>query len=362
MRRFLCCVLAALMIVLSAGCGSGPAQQTPAETAAVTEPAAKAETPVVTEPAQTEPVFTGTPYLKASGVMLSIVGETDDLYVGVVPREEVTFESDDETVVTFEGGVLTAVGVGETTVRAIYGDKTVECKAGCLAADEAELKTLGKEVLRSPKRLPPVIDMENPCTDFTDAVIIGDSITLFMFQWEQKYDYLGEVQYLTRGGVSLNGFVLRFKNVFYRGQEMYLEDAIAATGAKKVYIMMGQNDLASKARGKIMDNWNILLERIREKAPDVEIYFQSCIPEFQEDYEVDDKNPRIFAYNDQLREFARENGDHFIDLRYYIEDHQGRMPQCYSQGNYHMNEQGCYVWMQMLRFYAQLEKEGGILQ
>lgn len=357
MKKILLC-LAAVLVVTLAGCGAeaAPQQTQPAAAAAVqTEP-------TVAEMEPTEPVYTGTPYLKASSVMLSVVGETDDIYVGVIPREEVTFESDDETVVTFDGGVLTAVGVGETTVRAIYRDKTVECKAGCLAATEEELRALPKDVLQSPKRLPPEIDMESPCEDFVDAVIIGDSITLYMFQWESKYDYLGEVQYLTRGGVSLNGFVLRFKNAYYRGQEMYLEDAIAATGAKKVYIMMGQNDLSSKARVKIMDNWVTLLGRIREKAPDVEIYMESCIPELSEFLTDNEKNERIFAYNETLREFAKENDCRFIDLCYYIVDHQGKMPHRYNQGNYHINEEGCYVWMQMLRFYAELENEGGILQ
>jgi len=206
-----------------------------------------------------------------------------------------------------------------------------------------------------------VVDMEEPCTDFAEAAIIGDSITYFMFQWETKYDYLGEVTFLARGGVSLNGFVGYFKNIYYRGHEMHLEDAIAQSGVKKIYVMLGQNDLTSKARVKIMDNWVILLDRIREKCPDVEIYLQSCIPELSEDDELNEKNQRIFDYNDTLHEFGRENGCKFIDLEYYITDHQGKLPYEYSQGNYHMNETGCYTWMQILRFYAQLEKEGGDL-
>lgn len=354
MKKILLCTLAVLLAFGICGCADA---QAPEETEATEIVLASETTEASTEPAP-EPAPLGSLFLKASSVTLSVVGETDDIYLGIIPVEDVTFESDDESVVTFENGVLTAVGVGTTTVRASYGDQVAECSAGCLAQTQEELEALDLTILQSPKRLPPVVDMESECTDFDEAVIIGDSITYFMFQWESKYNYLGDVQFLARGGVSLNGFVGYFKNVYFQGKEAYLEDAIAQCGAKKVYMMLGQNDLTSKARVKVMDNWVILLDRIREKSPDAEIYIQSCIPETSEDDALNEKNQRIFTYNETLREFAKENGCHFIDLEYYIEDHQGKMPICYSQGNYHMNESGCYAWMQILRFYARLEKEG----
>ena len=358
MKKILSGLLAVLLLLGCTGC-SGEASA-PAEAAVVSDSPGAA---VSAEPAAetTESVYDGSLFLKASSVTLSVVGETDDIYLGMIPREEITFESDDESIVTFENGVLTAVGVGNTTVRAIYRNQQVECAAGCLAQTQEELEAMDLDVLRQPKRLPPVVDMASECTDFAEAAIIGDSITYFMFQWESKYDYLGEVTFLARGGVSLNGFILHSKNVYYRGKEMYLEDAIAQSGVKKAYIMLGQNDLSSKARTKIMDNWVILLDRIREQSPDVEIYIQSCIPEVSENDKANEKNLRIFEYNDTIREFAKENDCRFIDLQYYIEDHQGKMPECYSQGNYHMNEAGCCAWMQILRFYAQYENEGGIL-
>lgn len=356
MKKFLLCMAAALLIFGICGCSADPSPSDEPTSAQIeTVPPTEAETE---PPAESEPAYEGSLYLKASSVTFSLVGETDDIYLGIIPEEEVTFESDDESVVTFENGVLTAVGVGTTTVRASYKDQVIECSAGCLAQTREELEALDLEILQSPKRLPPAVDMEAECTDFDEAVIIGDSITYFMFQWESKYNYLGDVQFLARGGVSLNGFVGYFKNVYFQGKETYLEDAIALCGAKKVYMMLGQNDLTSKARDKIMDNWVILLDRIREKSPDVEIYIQSCIPETSEDDALNEKNQRIFTYNETLREFAKENGCYFIDLEYYIEDHQGKMPIGYSQGNYHMNESGCYAWMQILRFYARLEKEG----
>lgn len=360
MKKLLYVMLILLLALSLLGCAS--AAPAPEETTPSTTQAAETTVPATEAAPQPTPAASGGAiFLKASSVTLSVVGETDDIYLGTLPREEVTFESDDETVVTFENGILTAVGVGNTTVRAIYSGQTIECAAGCLAATREELSSLDEATLRSPKRLPPVVDMESECTDFADACIIGDSITYFMFQWESKYDYLGEVTFLARGGISLNGFIMRAKNIYYRGKELSPEDAIAQSGVKKAYIMLGQNDLSSKARTKVFDNWVLLLDRIREKSPEVEIYIQSCIPERSTEELTNEKNERIYDYNRTLREFAKENGCKFIDLEYYIRDHVDKMADGYSQGNYHMNEAGCYAWMQILRFYAQYEKQGGIL-
>lgn len=354
MKRIRSCVLAALLLAGISGCAS----QSPAPEAVQTT-----ATPVEPEPTPTatELNYEGRLFLKASSVTLSVVGDAEEIYLGTIPAEAVTWESDDESVVTFHDGVLTATGVGSTTVRAVYQDQMVECAAGCLANTLEELLTLDESVLRSPKRLPPEVDMMQECTDFANAAIIGDSITYFLFQWESKYDYLGDVLFLCRGGVSLNGFVLRSKNIYYRGSEMNLEDAIAKSGVEKIYIMLGQNDISAKARVKIMDNWEILLDRIREKSPDVEIYIQSSIPRRSSEDSTNEMNQRIWEYNKTLRQFAADNGCKFVDLAYYIADHMDKMAVEYSQGDYHMNEAGCYAWMQVLRFYAQYENAGGIL-
>ena len=51
-------------------------------------------------------------FLTVSRIDLSVVGETEDIYAGTAPRENVQWQSDDEKVVTVRDGVLTATGVG----------------------------------------------------------------------------------------------------------------------------------------------------------------------------------------------------------------------------------------------------------
>lgn len=54
-----------------------------------------------------------------------------ELYDGDISKSLVTFTSDDDTVATFVDGVVTPVGNGTTTVRAIYGDQKVSCIVRC---------------------------------------------------------------------------------------------------------------------------------------------------------------------------------------------------------------------------------------
>ena len=365
MKKFLAWLLLVATILSLCGCA---AETAPTETAQVpettlTEPLETQAETLAAQPKMQE----GSLFLKVSAITFSVVGESEDIYLGMIPREEVTWESDDPSVVSVENGVLTANGVGTTTIRAVYGEQQVECTAGCLASTQEELEGLGFDVLCTPKRLPPEIDLTEPCSYFDNAAIVGDSITYFLFQWESKTNYLGNMLFLARGGVSMNSFAKRFKNIYYKGKEMNLEDAIAQSQVERVYFLMGSNDISAKTqRPYIYDNWNLMLERIREKSPDVEIVLLSNIPLYGDELESKQErfltyNTMIEEYNANLRQFAQDNGCMFLDLAYYVKDHCGRMPKIYNQGSYHMNEDGCLNWMKILRHYAQYELEGGTL-
>lgn len=374
MKKFLVWLLLAATIFSLFGCAAKSAQPQPtqaaADTLAAEETIAPTETPVETEPAVPEttvPVIQDNLFLKVSSITFSLVGESEDIYLGLAPRELVTWESEDPSVVSVENGVLTATGVGTTTVHAIYEDRNVSVTAGCLAQTQEELDALDFEVLSQPKRLPPEVDLSIPCTYFDNCAIVGDSITYMMLQVESKGDYLGNMLFLARGGTSLNGFVRRFKNVYFQGAEMNLENAIAASKVDRMYILIGSNDIGSDPqRAVFFENWDILLGRIREKSPDVEIVIVSNIPQSASEYDAKQShfvryNSLIKEYNEKTKQFAAENGCLYLDLYYYIQDHCGRMPMAYHLDGFHLNDAGYLNWMKIMRYYAQFELEGGTL-
>ena len=310
-------------------------------------------------PSPTPTPHPGIVYLTVSRLELSVVGESEDIYWGTVPVELVTWSSDDESVITVENGVVTAAAVGSTVVSCEYNGQRAECVVSCIAEDENALMKLGDDVLRNPKRIPPVVS-DDPITWYNDSAIIGDSITYIMWQWETKYNYMGDVNYFVRGGTSLNGFVNNYLNIYYRGHETPLEDIVQKSEVQKIFMMLGQNDLRYRSVDATIESWDTMTQRILEKSPNVEIYIQSLIPEWTKTKSSNANNIKIEEYNVRLEQFCEEKGFHFVEVAPYAVDHVGRMPNPYAlDKTIHMNEEGCYQWMCLLKSYAYLQEHKG---
>lgn len=351
----------ALLVLAAAlsGCGAKPPVEAPTAT---TETAAEATTETAPQAAQTPQDPEGDLFLKVSSITFSLTGEREDIYLGTVPREEVTWTSDDPGVIDVSEGVLTALGVGTTTVHATWGDRQVHCTAGCLAQSQEELEGLDPEILASPKRLPPEIDMEGPCDYFDHAAIMGDSITYFLWQYENTHHELGSMTFVSRHGISIHSLVNRSKNMYFEGQEMNIEDIVDRLDVSRIYILLGCLDFQVPASTQTLrEHWEQLLDLISQKSPEKELVLISNIPSYTDKQEWNPFNRNVAEFTPQLRLLAAERGCGFLDLGYYIQDHYGRMPKCYQKDEFHMNDAGSHVWSQLLRYYAQFEREGGTL-
>lgn len=359
MKRIFILLLAVMMLLSMAGCGGEKTPETqpaPVETEAPETTVPETTVPETTEPEVTEPVIQGELFLTVSSINFSLVGESENIYIGTAPLEEITWTSADESVITVENGILTAVGVGTTTVSATYNDQYMECTAGCLAENEEALFALGYGVLRQPKRYPPVYDDEE-ITFFNDTAIIGDSITYIMSQWEARNNLLHDAVFLARGGCSIHGFIREHvKGIYYQGVESKLEDVIPKYEVNKAFIMLGQNDLRQFSVEENLANYATLIERIREQSPDLKIYIQTCTPEWRKNGGNNDQNEKIYEFNAKLVAFCEQYDMELIDIAPYIIDHTGMMSQDYMNADeIHLNEAGCLEWMRALRAYAKLE-------
>lgn len=310
-------------------------------------------------PEPTPTPYSGVLYLTVSELTFSVVGESEDIYWGTLPREAVSWESADPSVISVENGIVTALAVGTTTISCEYNGERLECTVGCLAENEKALKKVKDEILRSPKRVPPFVSDE-PSTCFSDAAIVGDSISYVLWQQETANNLLGDVKFFTRGGISLNGLEKNFKNIYFKGKDRPLEEIIEISGVKRIYLMAGQNDLRYRSVDKTLESLDILLQRILEKNPDVEICLESLIPEWDPTWDDNSKNVKIEEYNDRLRAYAAEHGYMFVEVGRYAVDHVGKMPNDYAlDRTIHMNDKGCYQWMQLLKSYVYLEENEG---
>lgn len=295
-------------------------------------------------------------FLTVSDICFSVVGESENIYAGTMPAENVQWESEDASVISVENGVLTAQSVGTTVIRASYDGQSVECTAGCLAEDRDALLLLPKETLQQPKRIPPKVEID-PTVFFGDAAMIGDSVTCNLLVHETKTNLLGHPLFMARKNIGVHNFLNHIINLTYQGLNMPVEKAVAASGVKKAFFLLGMNDIAYQTPEECAGKYATLIDRIQENAPDTTLYIQSTLPAYNSQLPFCTHNANIDAFNALVAQICAEKGCVFIDLAAYIEDHINSMALPYSLDyDVHMNYEGSVVWMDVLRAYAYLEE------
>ena len=340
MRRFAAIILA---LFLLSGCA------TPVRQVDDTQPESQPIIQIV--PATTEQTSSENPSLLALNVQevtLEEPGQTILVYNGGdVTPDQIQWESEDASVATVESGVVTAVSRGRTYVSACYEDQMVTCSIVC---DLPVLPVFDPEAgERDPMYLPPqeqIVDSEF----FDDAVFIGDSQGLALYAMVARSGELGKAKFLARNSYSLYSAATNTMYMTWRGQDYKIENAVAQTGAKKVFIMLGMNDVGNFKTNKIMENYQKVLDRIRQKNPDVQIYIQSIFHAWTGGETKLVNNTAIREFNSRLPAFAEENDCVFIDVATWLLDSTGGTSSQFTSDKYvHINTKGMQVWVQVLK-------------
>lgn len=220
-----------------------------------------------------------------------------------------------------------------------------------------------------------VIQVSDPADPsyFDDAVFIGDSVSLKLQYYvrEQRRkteDCLGNAQFLTVGSFSyINALTpLSEESVHpsYQGTKMLLENAVAACGAKKLYIMLGMNDIAGGRYDGTLSNLTTVISRILAKTPDAVFYFQSVTPRMADSQTTKLNNEIIRTYNQRLMEYCEENGYYFVDVYSVLCNEDGDLRPAYcsdpvSTGGMgiHFTDEACAVWIDYLYTHTAAREE-----
>ena len=199
----------------------------------------------------------------------------------------------------------------------------------------------------------------DPTDFFSDAAFIGDSISYSLYVYQNKTGELGNPLFLVRGKLGLQNTLNNVLKVYYQGKEMTPWAALAASGAKKVFIMLGTNDIGYYGIDETMGRWDTFVGNIRELCPDIQIFIQSLTPMWTESEQKLLNNANIDIYNQRLEAFADENSCHFVNIAPYFKDSTNGMAVTYSGDRYvHMCEEGVAAWVTVLKAYAaEQEKE-----
>ena len=199
---------------------------------------------------------------------------------------------------------------------------------------------------------------------FDDAVFIGDSVSLklnlYVTNCRQSSNptLLGKAQFLTAGSMGSGNALQPVSDdsihPLYNGEKLSLADSVAASGAKKVYVMLGMNDLAVYGVDGAAANMETLLKGILEKTPDAQIFVQTATPLVKakniETNKLNNANMRL--YNEKLAEVCENNGWYLVDVSSAVQDSEGNLNASYCSDpddmGIHFTDEGCNVWIDYL--------------
>ena len=136
----------------------------------------------------------------------------------------------------------------------------------------------------------------------------------------------------------------------YQGNDMSPQDALAACGADRVFILLGMNDIGLWGVDNTIEKWATLIANIREKNPGIEIYIQSGTPIYPAGERGKLNNENMDAYNVKLQAFAAENDCYFVYISNALKDEAtGGLAKKYCSDEYvHFTDAACELWARIL--------------
>lgn len=208
-------------------------------------------------------------------------------------------------------------------------------------------------------------DLHDPVepTVFDDAVIIGDSVTLklsyYISNQKNKGNYpLGQAKFLCSGSLGYTNALwdLNHKdNVHprYNGTKYRIPDGVNATGAKKVFVMLGMNDFMLYGFDGTIDSAEKLISEIIQKSPDAKIYVQSVTPIIASREGGSKTNANVRKLNGMIYQMCQEHGWTYLDVASVMVDSSGALKPSYCGDpetmGIHFTDAACEAWVEYLK-------------
>ena len=192
---------------------------------------------------------------------------------------------------------------------------------------------------------------ELPSSWFDDAVFLGDSVSKALESYCEQTGALGDAVFLCEISFSVRNAVYERVELWYQGQSGRADDIVALTGARKVFLMLGTNDVAMDGgvEGTVR-LWRVLVNMIREKNPGAVFFVESCLPMYGEAQMEELNNDTLDEYNQALRAYCQEANCVFVDIADAFKDEDNALAEEYSSDHYvHLKTEAGELWAQLLR-------------
>jgi lysophospholipase L1-like esterase len=180
---------------------------------------------------------------------------------------------------------------------------------------------------------------------FQDAVFVGDSIT----QGIAQYKIYKGPQIITDN--ALSAYSAFNKTITVNGAKVLVSDAVATLKPKKIFVLMGINDIIWTTSSKTFTNsYAKLIEQLKIKCPNATIYVQSVFPvtSNEEGRKPTLANGNIDTFNTALQAMCTTEAVKYLDVASIIKGSDGKLSTDDSTDGINIKPSIYYKWLNFI--------------
>jgi lysophospholipase L1-like esterase len=211
----------------------------------------------------------------------------------------------------------------------------------------------------TPEPMPPY-DFSRPVPEreavgvdyFADAVFIGDSRTDGL----KLFGGITEADFIEHTGITV--FEVGTKKVIRKDGEKYtVLEALALKQYKKIYIMLGVNELGYYDEPGFAREYAGFVDEVRKLQPAAILYLQNLVAINPEKAKANSQpyyvtNEQIAVYNGIIADIAAEKQTVLVDVNAALVDENGILPREGTTDGVHFSKDYCVKWYDYLKAHT----------
>lgn len=273
---------------------------------------------------------------------LSLTGQDSEKQ----PVEMSAPEENEEQGNVPEGHDEAAEDLGELTED--LGELTEDAAESSAVIKEPEQP--GREPMEEAPGEPVYMTVEDDY--FSDAVFIGDSRTVGMYE----YGELGDIStfYASTGLTVYKIFDAAIVEVPEQKKKITVEEALQQNSFSKIYLMIGINEMGTGTVETFIEKYKEVVAHLQELQPDAILYIQGIMKVTTERSDQGDyiNNEGIAARNEELEKLADNQRIFYLDVNPLICDDTGGMVEDYTFDGVHLKARYVEIWKDFLKQHA----------
>ena len=205
--------------------------------------------------------------------------------------------------------------------------------------EESSFEESSEEEVSVEESVPPVTNEY-----FADAAFIGNSLTEGLFMYTDIDD-------------QADGFYTIGLNVSSAQSDAFVDDtytldqALTQKEYRKVYVMMGLNEVGWPDVDGCISEYTSLLRQVERDCPEARIYVQSILPVSAARSSEGDSinNSNIRRFNEKIQEMAENNNWTYLNVWKAIANEDGELPSDAASDGVHFGPEYMEIWLRYLR-------------